>query len=73
MVEAAYTSYLWLANNPDKTAEYIGYWVAVLKNKIVASAKTLAALIKKLQENKIDAHKVLIAKIPERQEALGCY
>lgn len=33
--------YLWLCNNPEKEAKYLGEWIAVIKNKIVAHGKDL--------------------------------
>ncbi len=60
-------NYAWFLDNNFES--YSGKWVAIAKEKVIASSKNLKELTKNVQE-KFSSEKVSFVKVPESNEAL---
>jgi len=58
---------LWVSRNQAKLSCYAGKWIAVLKNKVVASGKTVKEVMEICEKKRIKAAP-LVTKIPRPEE-----
>lgn len=58
---------LWVSHNQSKLSSYAGKWIAVLKNRVVASGETVKEVIEIYKTKKLKG-KPLVTKIPRPDE-----
>ena len=60
----------WISGHPNTIDKYTGKWIAVFKNKIIASGDTIREVKKQLEKKQIK-ELPLITKIPREDENMS--
>ena len=63
------TESLWISKNQAKLSCYAGKWIAVLKDKVVASGENLLEIVKKCRAKRIKGDPLFI-KMPRPDEGM---
>ncbi|MEK6876910.1 MAG: DUF5678 domain-containing protein [Nanoarchaeota archaeon] len=61
----------WLSSHPKEAEKYSGKWVAITDKGIVASADSVSEVEVQLKKKDISLDKVMIMKVPRRDEEMS--
>ena len=61
----------WLSSHPEEAEKHSGKWVAVTDKGVVASADSLSEVEVLLGKKKILLDKVLVMKVPRKDEEMS--
>ena len=61
----------WLSSHPKETEKHSGRWVAVTDKGIIASAESISEVESLLKKKDISLDKVMVMKVPRRDEEMS--
>ena len=61
----------WLSSHPKEAEKHSGKWVAVTSKGIAASADSVSEIEAKLKSKNISLEKVMLMKVPRRDEEMS--